>query len=156
SSISAAATGAAHVARAPARRLPEPSERMWNRYRAGAAPGAGCGRPGEGVPGGQKFTPGACLGQRRHRGLRSEYRAFCPRFPPDSTGFDPHMTGEISDADLELALSLERFARYLAWADQDRARAIELYTLNTRISESLYIPLQALEIALRNRIHAVM
>jgi hypothetical protein len=66
------------------------------------------------------------------------------------------MTGEISHADLELALSLERFARYLAWAGQDRARAIELYTLNTRISESLYIPLQALEIALRNRIHAVM
>jgi hypothetical protein len=66
------------------------------------------------------------------------------------------MTGEISDADLERALSLERFARYVAWANQDRARAIELYTLNTRISESLYIPLQALEIALRNRIHAVM
>jgi hypothetical protein len=66
------------------------------------------------------------------------------------------MANEISHADLELALSLERFARYLAWADQDRARAIELYTLNTRISESLYIPLQALEIALRNRIHAVM
>lgn len=66
------------------------------------------------------------------------------------------MANEISHADLELALSLERFARYLGWADQDRARAIELYTLNTRISESLYIPLQALEIALRNRIHAVM
>ncbi len=66
------------------------------------------------------------------------------------------MPDEISHAELEHALSLERFSRYLAWADGDRARAIELYTLNTRISESLYIPLQALEIALRNRIHAVM
>jgi hypothetical protein len=66
------------------------------------------------------------------------------------------MPDEISHADLEVALSLERFSRYLAWAEGDRGRAIELYTLNTRISESLYVPLQALEIALRNRIHAVM
>jgi len=57
---------------------------------------------------------------------------------------------------LEQALSLERFGRYLDWAAGDRARAIELYTLNTQISESLYTPLQMLEVALRNRIHAVM
>ncbi|ERI15434.1 hypothetical protein O206_19370 [Ochrobactrum sp. EGD-AQ16] len=57
---------------------------------------------------------------------------------------------------LEMALSLERFGRYLDWADGDRSRAIELYTLNTLISESLYTPLQMLEVALRNRIHAVM
>ena len=57
---------------------------------------------------------------------------------------------------LEQALSLEQFGRYLDWAAGDRARAIELYTLNTRISESLYTPLQMLEVALRNRIHAVM
>jgi Abi-like protein len=57
---------------------------------------------------------------------------------------------------LELALSLEGFGRYLAWAGGDRERAIELYTLNTRISESLYTPLQSLEVALRNRIHVVM
>jgi hypothetical protein len=57
---------------------------------------------------------------------------------------------------LEQALSLERFSRYLAWAAGDRARAIELYTLNTQLSESLYTPLQMLEVALRNRIHAVM
>jgi hypothetical protein len=61
-----------------------------------------------------------------------------------------------SHTDLELALSLERFGRYLAWAVRDRERAIELYTLNTRISESLYTPLQSLEVALRNRIHVVM
>jgi hypothetical protein len=62
----------------------------------------------------------------------------------------------VSYEDLEQALSLERFARYLVWADGDRARAIELYTLNTKVSESLYIPLQMLEVALRNRIHSVM
>ena len=58
--------------------------------------------------------------------------------------------------DLEAALSLERFARYLAWADGDHARALDLYALTTRISEALYTPLQMLEVALRNRMHTVM
>jgi hypothetical protein len=66
------------------------------------------------------------------------------------------MAAEILHCGLEHALSLERFSRYLDWAAGNRERAIELYTLNTRISESLYIPLQALEVVLRNRIHAVM
>lgn len=59
-------------------------------------------------------------------------------------------------AEMEQALSLERFARYVAWAGGDRDRALELYTLNTRLSEAFYAPLQALELALRNRIHAVI
>ena len=58
--------------------------------------------------------------------------------------------------DMEAALSLERFGRYVAWAGGDRARALELYALNTRLSEALYTPLQVLELALRNRIHVVM
>ena len=57
---------------------------------------------------------------------------------------------------LEEALSLERFARYLAWANGDRARALNLYALNTRVSEALYTPLQILELALRNRIHSIL
>jgi hypothetical protein len=57
---------------------------------------------------------------------------------------------------LEEALSLERFGRYLAWAGGDRARALELYALNTRLSEALYTPLQMLEVALRNRIHLIL
>jgi len=56
----------------------------------------------------------------------------------------------------EEALSLERFGRYLTWAAGDRAQAIALYGLNTRLSESLYTPLQTLEVALRNRIHTVL
>jgi hypothetical protein len=57
---------------------------------------------------------------------------------------------------IEEALSLERFGRYLAWAGGDRARALDLYALNTQLSEALYTPLQMLEVALRNRIHAVL
>jgi len=57
---------------------------------------------------------------------------------------------------LEEALSLERFGRYLAWAGGDRSLALDLYALNTRLSEALYTPLQMLEVALRNRIHAVL
>ncbi len=57
---------------------------------------------------------------------------------------------------IQEALSYERFARYVDWAAGHRARALELYTLNAQLSEALYVPLQALEIALRNRIHTVM
>jgi hypothetical protein len=57
---------------------------------------------------------------------------------------------------LEVALSLERFGRYLAWAGGDRTQALDLYALNIRLSEALYTPLQMLEVALRNRIHAVL
>jgi len=59
-------------------------------------------------------------------------------------------------AEMEAALSLERFARYVAWAGGDRTRALELYTLNTKLSEALYTPLQVLEVALRNRVHTIM
>ena len=52
-------------------------------------------------------------------------------------------------------VSADRFDRYLTWAGGDRGRAVELYSLNARVSEALYIPLQALEIALRNRINSV-
>lgn len=57
---------------------------------------------------------------------------------------------------MESVLSLERFGRYLKWAAEDRQRALELYTLNTRLSEALYVPLQTLELTLRNRIHTRM
>ncbi|MEI8393734.1 MAG: Abi family protein [Rhodospirillaceae bacterium] len=58
--------------------------------------------------------------------------------------------------EIEKALSLERFGRYVEWARDDRNRALELYILNTHLSETLYVPLQMLEVVLRNRIHAVM
>ena len=61
-----------------------------------------------------------------------------------------------STEEIEEALSLERFSRYLEWAAGDTEYALKLYALNTQISEALYTPLQILEVALRNRIHAVM
>lgn len=59
-------------------------------------------------------------------------------------------------AEFEATLSLERFARYLEWRSGDHMRALELYALNTQLSEALYTPLQILEITLRNRIHTVL
>ena len=59
-------------------------------------------------------------------------------------------------AGFEAALSLERFARYLEWRAGDCTRALELYALNTQLSEALYTPLQILEVTLRNRIHTVL
>lgn len=58
--------------------------------------------------------------------------------------------------EFERTLSYERFSRYLSWAGGDRRRAIELYTLNAKLSESFYTPLHMLEVALRNRIHTVL
>ncbi|WFP61436.1 Abi family protein [Mesorhizobium sp. WSM4904] len=57
---------------------------------------------------------------------------------------------------IEDTLSADRFGTYLGWAGGDRNRAVELYTLNAVLSESLYIPLHMLEVALRNRIHQTM
>lgn len=53
-------------------------------------------------------------------------------------------------------LTYERFSTYLSWASQNQDYALELYTLNTKLSESLYIAIQMLEIGLRNRIDAVL
>ena len=84
-----------------------------------------------------------------------------PGFPGMDIGKDaaarkPSTMSRHVHQDLEAALSLERFARYQEWAGGDRARALEFYALNTRLSEALYTPLQMLEVVLRNRIHTVM
>lgn len=63
---------------------------------------------------------------------------------------------EFCNKNLEDSLSLERFSRYLAWAGEDKERALYLYGLNTAISESLYTPLQTLEVTMRNRFHTVL
>jgi hypothetical protein len=95
-----------------------------------------------------KKYPGRVHEQRRVRGLR---RADYGRIAALTSS---QVRAEFNA--LEDALSLERFARYMAWAEGDRQHAIRLYTLNTQISESLYTPLQMLEVALRNRIHCVL
>ena len=60
------------------------------------------------------------------------------------------------EREFEAALSPERFARYLDWAGGNRVRGLDLYALNTRLSGALYTPLQMLEVAFRNRVHAVL
>lgn len=60
------------------------------------------------------------------------------------------------DSELESALSHERFARYREWAEENRDRALALCALNTQVSESLYTPLQMLEVSLRNRIYSAL
>ena len=66
------------------------------------------------------------------------------------------MQGDFGSAAFEGILSTDRFARYLAWAGGGHERALELYRLNVAASEALYTPLHVLEVALRNRIHAVL
>ncbi|HEV7367646.1 hypothetical protein [Arenibaculum sp.] len=54
---------------------------------------------------------------------------------------------------LEVSLSPERMATYIAAAGGDREKAIRLYTWNTAVSAAFYGPLQGLEVAVRNAMH---
>jgi len=54
---------------------------------------------------------------------------------------------------LRSSVSPERLQRYETIAAGDAARALRLYTWNTALSESLYGPIQGLEVTLRNKIH---
>lgn len=56
-------------------------------------------------------------------------------------------------ANLEAALSTDRLSSYLAAANGDRRHAIALYEWNTRVSAAFYVPLQAVEVGLRNACH---
>lgn len=53
-------------------------------------------------------------------------------------------------------LSESRFNRYLRDAKDDQKKAIRLYQWNSVLSQSMYLPLQAWEIALRNRMNAFL
>lgn len=54
---------------------------------------------------------------------------------------------------LEVSLSPERMATYVAAADGDREKAMRLYTWNTAVSAAFYGPLQGLEVVVRNAMH---
>lgn len=54
---------------------------------------------------------------------------------------------------LEESLSLERFQRYLGACEGDRKLALSLYAHNSAVSAALYLPLQILEISMRNSFH---
>jgi hypothetical protein len=54
---------------------------------------------------------------------------------------------------LQRSVSLTRLQRYVSMACGDTSQALRLYMWNTALSESLYGPLQGLEVTLRNKIH---
>ena len=56
-------------------------------------------------------------------------------------------------SDLVSAISQQRLQRYASVAAGDVAQALRLYMWNVALSETLYGPLQGLEITHRNRIH---
>jgi hypothetical protein len=54
-------------------------------------------------------------------------------------------------------MSQRRFETYLQAAGHDRDRAVALYVWNAKIGASFHIPIQAAEVALRNRVnHALV
>ncbi len=55
---------------------------------------------------------------------------------------------------LENAFSRERMQRYLDAADGDRALAVRHYARNAQLGAAFHGPLQALEVAVRNTMHA--
>jgi len=54
---------------------------------------------------------------------------------------------------LEKSFSKDRMQGYLQEMGNDSAKAFELYAWNTRMSAELFIPLQGVEISLRNALH---
>jgi hypothetical protein len=54
---------------------------------------------------------------------------------------------------LRSSISRERLQRYESIAAGDAPQALRLYMWNTALSESLYGPIQGLEVTLRNKIH---
>jgi Abi-like protein len=58
-----------------------------------------------------------------------------------------------TNAALERSFSRERLGKYLTIAAGDLDRAIGLYEHNMRLSEAFYVPLQSLEVCLRNHLN---
>ncbi|MCB9990873.1 MAG: Abi family protein [Rhodospirillales bacterium] len=67
-----------------------------------------------------------------------------------------HMNNIVRVDNFIRTLSTERFNRYLGLADNDTDQALQFYATNAVLSQSLYIPLQALEVTLRNSLHSVL
>jgi hypothetical protein len=57
---------------------------------------------------------------------------------------------------LEPTLSQARMGTYMLAAGHDETRALQLYQWNAQLGEAFHLPIQAVEIALRNRINAVL
>ena len=86
-------------------------------------------------------TPGACRKQRRTRGVTN-------------MKVSRSMTDVNTFHALERAFSPERIQTYLAAAGGDQEIALQLYARNAQLGAAFHGPLQALEVALRNTMHA--
>jgi hypothetical protein len=64
------------------------------------------------------------------------------------------MRDEQTKRALELSLSAERLQTYLRHVADDLDAALALYEKNMRLASAFYIPLQCLEVCLRNKMHA--
>jgi hypothetical protein len=58
--------------------------------------------------------------------------------------------------DLERSISKDRLSTYMRAVGNDKESALKLYLWNSEISSAFYIPLQGLEVTLRNAIHQAM
>jgi hypothetical protein len=59
-------------------------------------------------------------------------------------------------AGLTATISPERFNTYLIAAGHDPARALRLYMWNAQVGEAFHVPIQAVEVSLRNRVNAAL
>jgi len=91
-----------------------------------------------------KTMPRAHAKQRHYRGLQKQYGT-----KKDFFQVNYNYTDEILD-ELDRAFSAERLSNSHSQAGGNRAEGWNLYLRNTALSESLYSPLQGLEILLRN------
>lgn len=66
------------------------------------------------------------------------------------------MRTEAANAALERAISRQRLQKYLAHQGGSLDLALALYERNMLLSEAFYVPLQTLEVCLRNRVHDQM
>jgi hypothetical protein len=57
---------------------------------------------------------------------------------------------------LEPILSPARIGTYLLASGHDEARALKLYVWNAQLGEAFHLPIQSVEIALRNRVNSVL
>ncbi|MGQ0610078.1 MAG: hypothetical protein ACT4N9_03105 [Paracoccaceae bacterium] len=57
---------------------------------------------------------------------------------------------------LEPTLSQARLGKYVLAAGHEEAKALALYQWNARLGEAFHLPIQAVEVALRNRINTVL
>jgi hypothetical protein len=60
------------------------------------------------------------------------------------------------NAAIVTAISPDRFKTYLTAAGHNQERALRLYLWNARLGEAFHMPIQAVEVALRNNVNLAL